>query len=212
MVKKRKEGSRSTEERKEILQQRQGEEDQGQEEQLSCEADQTEGPAPAFEDMDEEKAHLQSLLAQEKEEKEALLKRLQRAQADFSNYKKRVEKDRFQDKVRTQQEFMEALLPVLDNFERALESQEDVEGQGFKKGVEMIFKQFLAVLQGLGLEEVKAQDKPFNPQYHEAIEPVECCHIPPDTVVEVVQKGYKMGDCLLRPALVKVSKGGDDNE
>ncbi len=156
---------------------------------------------------------IRELMEKKEEENEQLVARLQRAKADFSNYKKRIEKNRFTDKLRAQEELILDLLPVLDNFERALQvNPENKEAKNLCKGVEMIFKQLWTVLQQIGLQEIEALDKPFDPNLHEAVERICLEDKPAEMVVEVVQKGYKMGDRVLRPSMVKVNKGGDDDE
>ncbi len=152
-------------------------------------------------------------IQQKQEENEQLVARLQRAKADFANYKKRVEKSRFQDKIRAQEEIILELLPVLDNFERALQvNPKDKEARNICKGVEMIYKQLLTLLQEKGMEEIEALDQPFDPHFHEAVERVWVEEKPAEMVVEVIQKGYRMGEKVLRPSLVKVNKGGDEDE
>lgn len=153
------------------------------------------------------------LIKEKEEENEQLMARLQRAKADFANYKKRIEKNRFQDRVRAQEEVILELLPVLDNFERALQvNPENKEAQNLCKGVEMIFKQLWTTLKELGLEEIEALGKPFDHNLHEAVERVCLEDKPAEMVVEVIQKGYKMGARVLRPSMVKVNKGGDEDE
>ncbi len=166
-----------------------------------------------FEGLKQELEKAREIIREKEEENEQLMGRLQRAKADFANYKKRVEKNRFQDRLRAQEEVILELLPVLDNFERALQvSPEDKEAQNLCKGVEMIFKQLWTILREKGLEEVEALEKPFDPNLHEAVERVCLEDKPAEMVVEVVQKGYKMGDKVLRPSMVKVNKGGDEDE
>ncbi len=160
--------------------------------------------------------HLQNTrekLREMEEENEELLARLQRARADFSNYKRRIEKDRFQDRVRAQEELILELLPILDNFARALQvSPRSKEARNLCQGVEMIYKQLWSVLEQRGLEEIEALNKPFDPNLHEAVERVYQEDKPAEMVVEVLQKGFKVGEKILRPSMVKVNKGGDEDE
>ncbi len=166
--------------------------------------------------LEELENHLQNTrekLREMEKENEELLGRLQRARADFSNYKKRIEKDRFQDRVRAQEELILELCPILDNFVRALQvSPRSKEGRNLCRGVEMIYKQLWSVLEKRGLEEIEALNRPFDPNFHEAVERVNLEDKPAEMVVEVLQKGFKLGDKVLRPSMVKVNKGGDEDE
>jgi len=163
--------------------------------------------------LEKELEEKEKLLREKEAEKEQVLEKLQRAKADFANYKKRVEKARFQDKIRAQEEIILELLPVLDNFERALAVEfSSKEVEKFGQGVDMIFKQIKKILAQKGLEEIPAEGKPFDPQIHEAVERVYDENKGEDIVVEVIQKGYKIDDRVLRPSMVKVNKGGDRDE
>ena len=139
-----------------------------------------------------------------KAERDSLLERLARAQAEFENARRRG--------AREQQEFREfatadavrAMLPVLDNFERALRAKP--EGTDFRSGVELIYKQLRDVLARLGVQPIPAQGEPFDPRVHEAVEMVETGEAPDHTVLEELQRGYRMKEKLLRPAMVRVAK------
>jgi molecular chaperone GrpE len=140
-----------------------------------------------------------------KAERAALLDRLARLQAEFENARKRA--------AREQQEFREyavadtikALLPILDSFERALQSGPQ-EASEFRSGVELIYKQLLDTLGKLGLRRIPAQGEQFDPHVHQAIEMVDTSHAPDHQVLEELQHGYKLKDRLLRPAMVKVAR------
>jgi molecular chaperone GrpE len=131
----------------------------------------------------------------------------QRKQAEFENYRKRMERERA-DYVRYAGfDIVKEVLPVLDNLERALRAAEPgAEGQ-FRAGVEIIHRQLQDVLARLGLTEVESLGKPFDPHVHQAVSHVETDAQPEDTVVEVLQKGYLFKDRLLRPAMVSVARG-----
>ncbi|MDK2901196.1 Protein GrpE [Koleobacter methoxysyntrophicus] len=133
---------------------------------------------------------------------------LQRLQADFENYKKRIKRDR-QDMVNyAAEEIVKQLLPVIDNLERALDSageKGDV-NPSFVEGIEMILKQIKGLLESQGVKEIEALGKKFDPQYHEAVMKIEDDTHGENTVVEVLQKGYIMNSKVIRPSLVKVSK------
>lgn len=136
----------------------------------------------------------------------------QRKQAEFENYRKRVERERAETFKYAEFEVLKVMLPVLDNLERAVEAaQSDQAGSTsqLREGVEIVTKQFRDTLEKLGLSEVKAQNEPFDPHIHEAVSRVESDEYPEGTVVDVLQKGYLFKDRLLRPAMVSVSLPGN---
>lgn len=132
-----------------------------------------------------------------------LLSRLQRLQADFVNYRKRSQREKAEMTDRGRVKLCSSLLPVIDNFERALKA-EDREDD-FYQGVEMIYNQLLKSFADQGIEEILAEGEEFNPEYHEAIMRVESKEYEEGTVVEVVQKGFSLDDRVIRPAMVKVA-------
>ena len=123
--------------------------------------------------------------------------------AEFDNFRKRVEREREENRLAGVEEMVRELLPVLDNFERALQHAEDDSG-AFQQGVEMIAKQLWDTLERRGVEEVNPVGKPFDPELHEAVQRVDDSEHPPGTVAWVMLKGYTMGDRLVRPAMVGV--------
>jgi len=139
-----------------------------------------------------------------KAERDSLLDRLARQQAEFDNARKRT--------VREQQEFREyaaadalkSLLPVVDSLDRALQVKSDAEE--FRNGVDLIYKQLQSALAKLSVHPIASKGEPFDPHYHEAIEMVETTEAPDHHVVEELQRGYKYKDRLLRPAMVKVAR------
>lgn len=131
--------------------------------------------------------------------------RLVRIQADFDNLAKRVARERAAQSGQATADLVERLLPVLDNFERAV--QLGTEGSGdtaLREGIMLIFRQFLDVLRQEGLVAVDTVGEPFDPSVHEAVETDRNSSLPPGTVVEELQRGYKLRKRLIRPALVKV--------
>ncbi len=132
-----------------------------------------------------------------------LLSRLQRLQADFVNYRKRSKREKAEMTTRGKVKLCSSLLPVLDNFERALKAEE--KESDFYKGVEMIYNQLLKSFADEGIEEIIAEGEEFNPEYHEAIMRVESDQFEEGTVTEVVQKGFILDDRVIRPAMVKVA-------
>jgi len=132
-----------------------------------------------------------------------LLSRLQRLQADFVNYRKRSQREKAEMTTQGKVELCASLLPVIDNFERALKAEKNVDD--FYKGVEMIYNQLLKTFSDQGIEEILAEGEEFNPEYHEAIMRVESDEFDEGTVAEVVQKGFILDDRVIRPAMVKVA-------
>ncbi len=131
-----------------------------------------------------------------------------RTLADFENYRKRSDREK-QDFFRfAMADVFRDLLPVLDNFDRALEHAE--EGDEFHRGVSLIYKQMFDVLQRYGLQTIDQSVVRFDPNIHEAVVREENPSVPSQTVVHILQKGYFLNDRLLRPALVKVAVGGPD--
>jgi len=144
-----------------------------------------------------------------KDENDRLREQYIRKLADFENLRKRTEKEK-QDFYRySLSEIMKELLPVLDNFERALAAETE-RGEEFRKGVELIYKQLYEVLRKNGLTPIDDQGVAFDPQIHEAVMRDENSELPNHTVAELLQKGYFLHDRLLRPAMVKVAVGGPE--
>jgi molecular chaperone GrpE len=129
------------------------------------------------------------------------------AMADFENYKKRLQRDIESIVTSHRRLLLERFLPVLDNLERALQSS--AEGDGLRGGIEQTLKGFEAVLAGEGVKPIDVKGKPFDPRVAEAIATTEAKNGADGVVVEVAQKGYSLGDELLRPAKVVVSKSAE---
>lgn len=137
-------------------------------------------------------------------EKDGLQDRLLRTAAEFDNYRKRVDRERRELSEYAAADVLGELLPIVDNFERALQAAGD--GGGFRKGVEMIYKQMLDVLRKRGVTSIEAVGADFDPRFHQAV-----IHEASDAhregeVMEELQRGYMIGQRLLRPAMVKVAK------
>jgi molecular chaperone GrpE len=132
-----------------------------------------------------------------------LLSRLQRLQADFVNYRKRSQREKAEMTDRGKVKLCSSLLPIIDNFERALKAEDRKDD--FYQGVEMIYNQLLKSFADQGIEEILAEGEEFNPEYHEAIMRVESEEYEEGTVIEVVQKGFSLDDRVIRPAMVKVA-------
>jgi molecular chaperone GrpE len=163
---------------------------QEQPEQQSAEA--------ATDPRDEAMKRLQS-------ERDALFDRVARQQAEFENYRKRAEKEKSDFKEFAVAESLKGLLPIIDNFDLALKSQNATEGD-FRKGVELIRKQMEDFLTKLGVQPVKSVGEHFDPHLHEAIEMVETDEAEDNTVLQELQRGYRFKERLLRPAMVRVAR------
>lgn len=148
-----------------------------------------------------ESAELQKLKA----ERDTLLDRLARLQAEFENARKRAAKEQQDFREYALADTIKALLPILDSFERALQAS-PAERSEFRSGVELIYKQLLDALQKLGLRPIPAKGEPFDPHLHQAIEMVETTDAKDHEVLEELQRGYKLKDRLLRPSMVKVAR------
>jgi len=138
-------------------------------------------------------------------EKDELMQTLVRRQADFENYRKRVERERQEDRRHGIGRLIEDLLPVLDAFERALKAHDDPAYEGYRKGLELMYRQLWDTLSRHGLERIVAAGKPFDPHYHQAIERVESDDHPEGTVLDVLQDGFLFHGRVVRPSIVRVS-------
>lgn len=139
-----------------------------------------------------------------KAERDSLLDRLARAQAEFENARRRATKEQQDFREYAAADAIRPLLPVLDSFERALQVKSDP--GDFRGGVELIYKQLQDALAKVGVRAIPAKGEIFDPHVHEAIEMVETSDAPDHVVLEELQRGYKIKDRLLRPAMVKVAK------
>jgi len=138
-------------------------------------------------------------------EKQELMNTLVRRQADFENYRKRVEKERQQERHRGIESLVENLLPVLDAFQRALAVQDDPGYAEYRKGFELIYRQLWEALARQGLERIESTDKEFNPHLHHAIERAETTEHADGIVIAELQPGYVFHGRVLRPAMVRVA-------
>lgn len=139
----------------------------------------------------------------------ALTDRLLRLQADFNNYRKRVQRDQAESRLRSLEALMTDLLPALDHFELGLRNAAEAGlPEATREGLALVCDQFHAVLSKHGLRPIDAQGQPFDPDIHESVSAV-ASGAPRDTVVDQIRRGYRLGDLLLRPAQVVLSAGAD---
>lgn len=139
-----------------------------------------------------------------KNERDALLDRLARLQAEFDNARKRAAREQQDFREFAAAEVIKNFLPMLDSFERALKAGGDA--GDFRNGVELIYRQFQDALQKAGVQPIVAVGQVFDPRIHEAIEMVDRTDVPDHQVVDELQRGYKYKDRLLRPAMVRVAR------
>lgn len=159
--------------------------------------------------IEEEKISLERKVASLSEELSTDKERLLRISADFDNFRKRTERERLSLLTNAQGELVESLLPVLDNFERA-KSQIKVETEGEEKvnnSYQSIYKQFIEIINSLGVVPVETVGNPFDPLLHEAIMREDSNEYEEGIILQEFRKGFKLGDRLLRPSMVKVSAG-----
>lgn len=128
---------------------------------------------------------------------------LLRTAAEFDNFKKRTERERSGIAEFAKANVIKQLLPILDNIDRAATSEKDT--PDYIKGIEMIVKQFEGLASNLGIAEVAKEGDIFDPNCHEAVMHVEDDNYGENVIVQVLQKGYKIGDTVIRPAMVKVA-------
>lgn len=126
-----------------------------------------------------------------------------RTAAEFDNYKKRTERERLSSIEFMKADILKSFLPVLDNFSRAL--QADPTSEDFSKGIEMISKQLTDVMVKLGLSEIDDEGKEFDPALHQAVMHTDDENFGENIIIKTMQKGYKIGDTVIRPAMVQVA-------
>jgi molecular chaperone GrpE len=156
---------------------------------------------------------LEAGLAESQREVQDLKDRLQRLAADFSNYQKRMQRRLEEEKREAVREFLRDLLPVIDNFERALAAaDEGGDPASFHQGVRLVHDQLIEALARHGVEPIDAAGRRFDPEHHEAVAHVPSEEHPSGHVIDEVQRGYRHGDRTLRPSRVAVSRGPAEAE
>lgn len=157
----------------------------------------------ATEEIVEEKDELTLVKEQLEEEKDKAI----RLRADFENYKRRVQLDKEADYKYRAQSVLTDILPILDNLERALAVEVTTEEAiSLKKGVDMVFRSLLDAVGKEGLEQIEAEGTPFDPNFHQAVMQEKDDSKESGIVLQELQKGYKLKDRIIRPAMVKVSE------
>jgi len=156
--------------------------------------------SPAAETQPPAKDELEKIRA----ERDSLFDRLARLQAEFENYRKRAQREQGEFRDYALADAVRSLLPVLDSLDLALKNSAG-ENSELHSGVELTRKQFADALGKLGLREIPAQGEIFSPQWHQAVEMVATEDLPDHQIIEELQRGYKLKDRLLRPAMVRVA-------
>jgi len=162
----------------------------------------TEGEADQTGELDSSQEELNKLAA----ENEDLRNRLLRAQAEFDNFRKRTLKEKESDRKYKAQDIANDLLPVVDSFDRALQTEVDEAAKSFAEGMEMVYRQLQDALEKHGIEKIETVGKEFDPNLHHAVMQISDSEQPANTVVEELQKGYALKDRVIRPAMVKVNQ------
>jgi molecular chaperone GrpE len=163
----------------------------------------------AQESDDEEAAEAPVNLVGAREQIDELNARVLRLTADYDNYRKRAQREKEDVRQFSNQDLLEKLLPVLDNFEMAITAVKEAD-PSIKDGVQMIYDQLFAVLKDSGMEPIDAMGEAFDPNLHEALSQEETTNANEGTVVQQVQRGYKLNERLVRPARVVVAKASVD--
>ena len=202
-------GKATSEEKKQTKQEVREEELKNQEAEAKAEAKAE--AAETADAKDTEATEQEDTKAAEKEDTKAAEKiaalqdQVLRQMAEFDNFRKRTEKEKEQSFSNGAASVVEKLLPIIDNFERAIASRKEDTDAAYADGVEMIYKQFNTVLEGLGIKAIEAVGKEFDPSLHNAVMHIDDENYGENEVVEELQKGYTYGDTVLRHSMVKVA-------
>src|ERR1700686_5585572 len=174
---------------------------------MNIDPDESGGPdqSPAAKTWAADSAVAEAEIARLAADLQELRQTLLRRQADFDNYRKRIEKERFEDSKRATARVIEGLIPVIDGFEHALAAHRESEYDNYRKGFELIYKQFLENLTKLGVERMDPVGKSFDPHLHQAVDRAETKDHADSAILQVFQPGYMFHGRVLRPAMVRVA-------
>ncbi len=161
--------------------------------------------SPDTNPIDAEYANADAEVGKLAKDLEDLRQTLLRRQADFDNYRKRVEKERGEDSRRATARVVEALIPVIDSFEQALALHREPEYANYRKGFELIYKQLVDNIARLGVERIDPVGMTFDPHLHQAMDRTETTEKDEGTILQVFQPGYVFHGRVLRPAMVRVA-------
>ncbi len=168
-------------------------------EETSKESEKVKETAPKKEKKSKKDSEIEKLKAELEQKNDVLL----RTAAEFDNYKKRTEREKSGVAEYARAGIIKQLLPILDNIDRAAGA--DRESPDYIKGIELIVKQLEGLSEKLGIEEIAKQGETFDPNLHEAVMHIEDENLGENVIAEVLQKGYKTGDTIIRHAMVKVA-------
>ena len=168
-------------------------------EETSKESEKVKETAPKKEKKSKKDSEIEKLKAELEQKNDVLL----RTAAEFDNYKKRTEREKSGVAEYARAGIIKQLLPILDNIDRAAGA--DKESPDYIKGIELIVKQFEGLSEKIGIEEIAKQGDTFDPNLHEAVMHIEDENLGENVIAEVLQKGYKTGDTIIRHAMVKVA-------
>ncbi len=161
--------------------------------------------APGTDELPSDVESLKALLEDERQKSQGFMASWQRAAADYRNYKRRVEEERSETARFASAALIINLLPMIDDLERALMNVDThLAGLTWVDGIRLIHRKFQAVLEMTGVQEIEADGQTFDPSQHEAVSQ---CPGEENKIIAVVQKGYKLGDRVIRPAMVVVGDG-----
>jgi len=164
-------------------------------------------PSDEIEAIEKNFEELQSEIGALRAQTDEYLDGWQRSRAEFANYKKRVEREKEEMRAQVTGEILTHYLGVIDDLERALKDRPvESESNAWAEGIELIFTKLKAILESEGVEPIVAEGKIFDPNFHEAVTYEENDDHRDGEVIEVIQRGYKLGDRVLRPAMVRVAK------
>jgi molecular chaperone GrpE len=160
-------------------------------------------PAPEPLDLQQLTAELEQI----RSDRQEFLDGWQRARAEFANYRKRVEREQDEARSRIAGETLLRVLAIMDDLDRALRDRPaEAEAAAWAEGIDLIYRKFQALLEAEGIQLIQAEGQAFDPALHEALSHEESEAHDEGQVIEVVQRGYRIGDRVLRPALVRVAK------
>jgi len=166
----------------------------------------TPSPEPEQEELQDPEQLLEELEKARQEAKE-YLDGWQRSRAELANFRKRVDRERQEQYNRIAGDILCRFLGVIDDFERALKDQpEDLDSTSWADGIKMIYKKLESILEAEGVEVIASEGEQFDPHFHEAISQEESDAHDEGEIIDVIQRGYRMGDRVIRPAIVRVAK------
>lgn len=152
-------------------------------------------------------AELADLLRERDDEIARLQEQVKRTAADFENFRRRQEADRVRQLGLIKEDLFRSLLPVVDHLERAATAAKAGAGvESLVQGVELVLRDTRRILEGHGVEAIEAEGQPFDPNLHEAVMTDDRDDVPDETVIQELQRGYRIGDRVLRPSMVKVAR------